>query len=152
MSPLENELLTKGVLVYKNKGDSMMPLLRENRDLLVIRTLTEPPKKYDAVLFKRPSTGTFVLHRIVKVCRDGSYRIVGDNRAVSERVPREWIIGILTEVIRDGEHLKPEGERYRRYLKQVARRRRKLLLLHYRDALLSRGKRLIRKIWPGASA
>ena len=72
MAALEETLKKNGILVYTDKGDSMMPLLRENKDLMIIRTLSEPPKKSDAVLFKRPN-GALVLHRIVKANKDGSY-------------------------------------------------------------------------------
>ena len=51
MHKFENEIQSKGYIVYTNVGDSMMPLLREHRDIMVIRKITEPLKKYDAVLF-----------------------------------------------------------------------------------------------------
>ena len=105
----------------------MMPLLRQNKDLMVIRKITTPLKKNDAVLFKRPN-GAYVLHRIVKVCGLGQYRIVGDNRAFSEIVPEEWIIGILAEVIKDGRHISVESDEYRAYVKKVPFHRFKLKL------------------------
>ena len=36
-STFEEELERNGILIYTNRGDSMMPLLRENRDLIHIR-------------------------------------------------------------------------------------------------------------------
>ena len=36
MSSFEEELEQNGTLVFPNKGTSMMPLLRQNRDLMVI--------------------------------------------------------------------------------------------------------------------
>ena len=96
---------------------------------MVIRKLTVPLKKYDAVLFKRPN-GAYVLHRIIKMCGLGQYRVAGDNRAFSELVPEEWIIGILSEVIRDGVHISVESEEYKAYLKQLLRRRLRLKIRH----------------------
>ena len=66
MSSFEEELEQNGTLVFPNKGKSMLPLLRENRDLMVIRKKgPERCKKYDAVLFRRGEQ--YVLHRILKV-------------------------------------------------------------------------------------
>lgn len=101
------EVLDRGQkIVHTNVGNSMMPLLREGRDLMVIEKRPEGPcKRLDAVLYKRPHTGQYVLHRIVKVRKDG-YVLCGDNRWKREfRVPDEWIFGILTGVLRDGKKL-----------------------------------------------
>lgn len=98
----EQILREQGRLVYTNVGDSMMPLLRQGRDLMVIQQRPQGRcKRLDAVLYKRPN-GKYVMHRILKVRKD-DYVICGDNRCVREfGVPDEWIIGVLTGVIRDG--------------------------------------------------
>ena len=124
---IEEVLREKGYIVYTNEGDSMMPFLRQHRDLMVIHQLTKLPKKNDAVLFKRPS-GAYVLHRIIKVCKHGNYRIAGDNRSFSELIPKEWIIGILLEVIRDGRHISVDSEEYKSYVKKVPMHRFRLKL------------------------
>ena len=146
MTKFENEIQEKGYIVYTNVGDSMMPLLRQNKDLMVIRKITEPLKKNDAVLFKRPS-GAYVLHRIIKVCGQGQYRIVGDNRSFSEIVPEEWIIGILTEVIKDGKHILVESEEYKAYLKKVPWHRFKLKMRHFPRAIIGKAKRVLRRLF-----
>lgn len=145
MTKFENEIESKGYIVYTNVGDSMMPLLRQNKDLMVIRKITEPLKKNDAVLFKRPN-GAYVLHRIIKVCGLGQYRIAGDNRSFSEIVPEEWIIGILTEVIKDGRHISVESDEYRDYVRKVPYHRLKLKCLHYPQALKRKIKRVFGRI------
>lgn len=134
MTKFENEIESKGYIIYTNVGDSMMPLLRQNKDLMVIRKITEPLKKNDAVLFKRPN-GAYVLHRIIRVCGLGQYRIAGDNRSFSEIVPEEWIIGILAEVIKDGRHISAESEEYKAYVRKVPMHRLKLKLQHYPQAV-----------------
>lgn len=122
-STYEEQLNTYGTLVYTNVGDSMMPLLRQNRDLMMIRSLetdaeTGLPKrcrKYDAVLYKRPS-GQYVLHRILKV-RAKDYVICGDNRWRREYgVPDAWILGVLTAVVRDGKEIPVTDRRYQLYV------------------------------------
>ena len=146
MTKFENEIESKGYIVYTNVGVSMMPLLRQNKDLMVIRRITGPLQKNDAVLFKRPN-GVYVLHRIIKVCGLGQYRIVGDNCAFSETVPEEWIIGILTEVIKDGRHISVESEEYKAYLKKVPWHRFKLKLRHFSRAIIGKTKRVLRRLF-----
>ena len=100
-----------GKLVYPNKGVSMKPLLRQGRDLMVIeRKGPEPCRKYDAVLFKRPSVrgpDAYVLHRILRITDDGSYWIVGDNCCTGDTVREEQILGTLSAVVRDGKKTVP---------------------------------------------
>ena len=112
----EELLATQGKIIHTNVGDSMMPLLREGKDLMVIEPRPEGPcKRYDAVLYKRPN-GKYVMHRILKVRKDG-YVLCGDNRWMREfGVQDDWIIGILTAVIRDGKTIPVTDRRYQRYV------------------------------------
>jgi hypothetical protein len=102
----EEVLLQNGKLAYTNVGVSMMPMLREGRDLMMIESCD--PKKlrpYDVVLFRRrgiTGRGAYVLHRILKVLPNGKYWIVGDNCTSGESVAAEDILGVLTQVKRDG--------------------------------------------------
>ena len=109
-----------GQLVYPNKGVSMMPLLRQDRDLMVIdRKGAEPCRRHDAVLFKRGAPGgpgAYVLHRILRVNGDGTYWIVGDNCTRGETVREEQILGILQAVIRDGKRIPVTDPLYRAYV------------------------------------
>lgn len=97
----EEVLESEGRLVALNKGTSMMPLLREQRDLMVIvKKGSERCKKYDAVLYK--SGGRYVLHRVIKV-RENDYVIVGDNcRRLEYGITDGDILGILVAVVRGG--------------------------------------------------
>ena len=108
-SSFERELAEHGRLIYTNVGVSMMPLIREGKDVMVIEACKEPPKKLDVVLFVRPDVqgrGRYVVHRILKKRRDGSYFIAGDHDTSGEIVTREQILGRLTGLVRDG---KPYG-------------------------------------------
>lgn len=111
MTTLAQQLDQLGVVVHTNKGTSMMPLLRENRDLMVIRKRGAGRfHKYDAVLFRRDS-GEYVLHRILRVNPD-SYWIVGDNCISGETVREEQVLGILTEIVRDGKTIRVTDKGY----------------------------------------
>lgn len=115
-STYEEQIQQHGSLVYTNVGDSMMPLLREKRDLLIIEKRgPERLKKYDVPLYKRPN-GQYVLHRIIKVRKD-DYVIVGDNRWQREfGVKDDWIFGVLTGVVRDGKKLDVNNWKYKLYV------------------------------------
>ena len=104
-----------GRLIYTNKGDSMLPLIKEGRDLLVIEKTNGRLKRFDVPLYKR-DTGQYVLHRIVKV-RQNDYVICGDNRANMEYgITDRHIIGVLTAVIRNGKELSVNSTKYKLYV------------------------------------
>ena len=116
-STFEEEIEKHGKLVYTNVGDSMLPLLRQGKDLFVISRKPEGRlKKYDVPLYKRDD-GTYVLHRILKVREDG-YVLCGDNRRVTETgITDRHIIGVMTEVIRDGKSIPVTDPKYRLYVR-----------------------------------
>ena len=110
----EEILARDGRLVYTNVGDSMLPLIRQGRDLLVIQPKTGRLRKYDIPLYRRDS-GQYVLHRVLKVRPDG-YVICGDNRWGREYgITDRHIVGVLTAIIRDGEERPMNDWRLRLY-------------------------------------
>lgn len=98
----EEILKAEGKLVYTNTGTSMMPLLRQHRDLLII---APPPKGrlrlWDVPLYKRDN-GQYVMHRVLWV-RKNDYIMCGDNRWMPETgIADRHIVGVLEAVNRDG--------------------------------------------------
>ena len=92
----EEILAQEGKLVYTNVGVSMLPLLRQGRDLFIVEKRgPDRLKAGDVVLYRRPPA-QYVLHRIVEV-REKDYVILGDNC-----VNREYgitdgdILGVMT--------------------------------------------------------
>lgn len=77
----------------------MEPMLRQNRDLVVIQVPSLRLKRLDDALYKREEK--YVLHRVIKV-KDGYYLIRGDNSYVIEKVPYEAVIGVLAFFKRKG--------------------------------------------------
>ena len=111
----EDELERTGKIIYTNVGDSMMPLLREKRDLVIIKKVEKPLKKYDVPLYKRDS-GQYVLHRILKV-RKQDYVICGDNRYREETgITDNHIIGVLDGIVRDGKEIFVSNWKYKIYV------------------------------------
>lgn len=110
------ELLEKdGYIVYTNVGCSMMPLLRQRRDIIEIRKKgPERCKKYDVALYKRGDK--YILHRVLKVLPDG-YLIAGDNCVFVERdITDENILGVMTRVRRNGRDVAMDNPWYRLYV------------------------------------
>ena len=115
-SSFEEVLARDGRLVYSNVGDSMWPLIRQGRDLLVIERPRGRLRKYDVPLYRRDS-GQYVLHRVLRV-REKDYVICGDNRACPETgITDKHILGVLTAVVRDGKELAVTDWRYRLYVR-----------------------------------
>lgn len=115
-SSIEEEIREKGTLVYSNSGRSMLPLIREGKDMVVLVRPTGPLKKYDVPLYKpTPFHGKYVLHRIIKV-QNGQYVIRGDNCITTERgITDKDIVGVLSSVIRSGKEVKTSALGYRIY-------------------------------------
>lgn len=112
----EEELERKGTITYTCRGVSMLPLLRQQRDLFTISKRQGRCKKYDVALYKR-ADGAYVLHRIVKVLPD-RYVILGDNCLNKEYgITDSDILGVMTSFVRDGREYSIEGRGYRIYSK-----------------------------------
>jgi len=119
MMGIEEMLDATGSYVYTNVGTSMMPLLRQRRDVMVIRKKgAEPCKRLDVVLFRREGRDgkvAYVLHRVLRVNADGTYWIVGDNCASGETVEDKNILGVLEAVVRDGRRVSMDGLPFKLY-------------------------------------
>lgn len=112
---MEETLLDKGYLIIAPIGTSMLPLIRPNRDVTVLKKKTLPPKKYDVVLYKRNS-GSYILHRILKITPDG-YIICGDNQFIKEYgVKEEQILGIMDGFYRDNKYIDTSSFLYQLYV------------------------------------
>ncbi|MBR4711033.1 MAG: S24/S26 family peptidase [Clostridia bacterium] len=111
----EEMLQQDGYIVYTNVGVSMLPLLRERRDIIEIRPKPETRcRKYDVVLYKRGKR--YILHRVLKV-REHDYVIVGDNCIWREYgITDSQILGVMTRVIRGGRTVTPQNRLYRLYV------------------------------------
>lgn len=114
--PLIKETLDNGgTFTLTITGTSMYPFILGNRDQVTLSPITGELKKYDLPLYRR-SNGAFVLHRIVKVEKDGTYTCCGDHQWCLEKgLRREQMIGLATEYVRKGKHLTNRNLLYRMY-------------------------------------
>ncbi|MBR2730796.1 MAG: S24/S26 family peptidase [Clostridia bacterium] len=140
--PLEDYLRENGTLTYSNVGVSMLPLLRQGRDLLTLQAKTQARCAIgDVVLFRRAS-GQLVLHRIVAV-RAQDYVLRGDNCTGDEPgVTDTQILGVMTGYVRGGRTRSVTDPAYRFYTRMILRTAK--LRIPIRKAL-RRLKRRLRK-------
>lgn len=112
----EDYLNEYGTLTYSNVGTSMLPLLRQGKDLFTVEKKDPATRcrRGDVVLYRRPPD-KYVLHRIVEVRPDG-YVIRGDNCVAKEYGIRdEDILGVMTGYVRDGREHSVNEPGYRAY-------------------------------------
>ncbi len=88
---LEKVLEEKGYLMTAPFGTSMLPFIRPQRDIIVLRKYQGEAKCRDVILYRRVG-GKLVLHRILEVGAD-SYVLCGDNQYI-KRIWRKKRAGI----------------------------------------------------------
>ena len=110
----EEILAREGKLVYRTKGTSMEPMLRQNRDLITVEVPSARLARFDVALYKRGDSN--VLHRVIRV-KDGCYLIRGDNTFSLEEIPFERVFGVLTAFVRKGKHHSVTEKGYRVYVR-----------------------------------
>ena len=113
----EDYLAEHGELTYTNVGTSMLPMLKQGRDLFTLTAKTEKRcQKYDVVLYRRPPDH-YVLHRIVEV-RERDYVILGDNCMNKEYgITDADILAVLTKFVRNGKEISVTDTGYLMYAK-----------------------------------
>lgn len=133
---IEKVLNEYGAYIGIIQGDSMMPMLMQGRDRVVIEKPDFPLKKYDVPLYKR--NGKYVLHRIVKVTKKG-YLICGDNRTHLERdIKEKDIIGVMKGFFHNGRYIEITDEKYLNYAKEICKSRLKRKFILYKNAIINK--------------
>lgn len=114
MMPLIRERLKAGYSAqFTTRGVSMLPLLRNGKDQVVLSPLPEKLKKYDLPLYQRDD-GHYILHRIVKAGE--TFTCIGDHQYVYETgVRQDQMIAIATGFYRKGKYVSADSFGYRVY-------------------------------------
>ena len=144
MTSIEDYLNENGTLTYSNVGTSMLPLLRQGRDLFIVRAKSpgERFKVGDVVLYKRPPDQV-VLHRVVKVLPDG-YSILGDSCVLREvGIPDSEILGVMIGFVRDGKEHSVTERGYRLYIAWILKTERPRIA---RKKLWIKAKRALKRL------
>jgi len=102
------------------RGTSMLPLLVEGRDAVILEKPTGPLTAGDIPLYRR-SDGTYVLHRVVAV-EGSAYVLCGDNQTVPEHgITDAAVCAVVTAIERDGKRVELTDPDYRRYCRKMLR-------------------------------
>ena len=92
-------------------GGSMVPFLHSG-DMAYLDLPDSPLKKGDIVLYTREN-GRYILHRIKRINKDGSFIMVGDAQQELELLPRrELIHARVTSALHCGKHIHPGQPRW----------------------------------------
>lgn len=93
--PLFCERLAAGQTIrFSPQGVSMLPMLRQGVDSVVLSPLPDQLRKYDVPLYQRDN-GKYILHRIIAVGE--TYTCIGDNQFDLEHgVRQDQMIALVT--------------------------------------------------------
>lgn len=138
------EAIARGeAILIAGTGTSMEPLIRAERDKVLLAPLPDRPLlRGDIVLYRRQN-GQTVLHRIFRVRKD-SFDMLGDGQLwVEQRVKKEQILAFAREIRRpDGVLFCDTPQERSRACREMKRKIRKL----HPHPLLRFGKRCVRYI------
>lgn len=113
MPILKAQLAAGGSVRFRPTGVSMLPLLDEKRDYVVLEA-GRPVKKYDIILYTRKD-GSYVLHRVIGEKADG-YVLCGDNQIFYEYpVPQDRVIGVVSAIYQGEKRIAVQDLSYRLY-------------------------------------
>ncbi len=137
--PLFQESLAAGNTVrFSPRGTSMLPMLRQGKDTVILSTVADRLQKYDIPLYQRDD-GAYVLHRVVK-CGE-TYTCIGDNQyALESGIRPDQVIAVVSAFTRGGKYIPVTNPGYcvycrlwhwsrpvRRFCSRVKRKIKKLL-------------------------
>lgn len=91
MEQLIEKLNKDGFVVTSIEGNSMRPLLKENKDRVIIEK-TDDLHKLDIVLYKKDNK--YLLHRLLKIDNNTLY-LRGDNTLALEKIDINDVKGVL---------------------------------------------------------
>ncbi len=116
-SDIRTQLDRQGFCACTVSGASMNPMLREGRDVVMIRKKSAPPRVGDVVLYQYG--GELILHRVRKITPEG-YLIRGDNSYVDHvNVPEQDVLGVLEYFVHNGVRIEcATDKKYRRYVRR----------------------------------
>lgn len=113
---LVEKLEKGGTVTFSPSGTSMLPMLRDGEDVVVLSKPKGRLHLFDIPLYKRKD-GSYVLHRIVDFDADGGYVLRGDNQFVKEHgIYDKDIYGVVTAFYRKGKSYTTNSLPYRIYL------------------------------------
>ncbi|MGE5741961.1 MAG: S24/S26 family peptidase [Candidatus Aminicenantes bacterium RBG_16_66_30] len=91
---------------FRAKGWSMSPFVKDADVITVSPLRGREPRTGEIVAFLHPKSGRAAVHRVVRAA-PGTFLLRGDNTSDAEGpLAAERILGVVTEVVRDGKKVK----------------------------------------------
>ena len=113
MPLIADELSAGRSVCFSPSGSSMLPMLRDGIDSVVLSPLPDKLKKYDLALYRRTS-GQYVLHRIIQ--SGDTYTCIGDNQFYKEPgLRQEQMLALVTTFSRNGKDISTKNPGYLMY-------------------------------------
>ena len=113
MKVVRLQLETAGRANLTVTGCSMLPMLRQHRDAVILAPLDRALNPGDIALFQRED-GRYVLHRVIAVTPE-NYHFCGDNQATLETVTQQQVVAKVTGYLKAGKLRGLNGLGYRIY-------------------------------------
>ncbi len=100
--PVAQQLMQEGISIRLTvSGNSMWPLLRHNRDAVLINSLSRPVRIGDIVLVRfDTSTPKYLLHRVIRLHGEDCVTAGDGNTFMDGMIPTSQIIGKVERVFR----------------------------------------------------
>ncbi len=109
-------LESEGRFLNMTAGVSMKPLLRTGKDIVSVVPLNRKIRNNDVILYRRSGTDKLVLHRVVKVKKDG-IEVLGDNTYTRELdIMPDDILGVMDGFFRSGKYHSVNEAGYKLYV------------------------------------
>lgn len=110
---------------FTPSGSSMLPMLDGVNDTVTFAPKPDKLKKYDVAFYRRKKTGQLVLHRAVRVCKDGTYTFSGDGQFYYEPGIRdEDILAVTVAFTHKGKPHTVSDLSYRLYIHRMMLKKR----------------------------
>ena len=113
---IKEKLDAGGTVTFTPNGTSMLPMLRDGEDVVMLKKPEGKLHLFDIPLYQR-TNGAYVLHRVIDFEKDGSYILCGDNQFEKEKgIKDNQIIAVLVGFVRKGKAYSVKSFRYRFYV------------------------------------
>lgn len=143
---VEEAIEKDGICASYTSGNSMYPLFKTHRDVIIVKKANPPLRKYDLALYKLGEK--YVLHRVIGYDKaSGKYVIRGDNTFFKEYVAEDRIIAVLAAFRRKSKYKTVEAVSYKLYSRVWCAIYPLRLLWHNVKGLLLKIKRKIKKLF-----
>lgn len=141
--PVFREIIASGGSVnFTPKGTSMLPMLHDDADVVLITGAPGKLKRYDLPLYYSKRFDKYIMHRVIGVDPKGAYIMCGDNQLQPEYgVTDEDIIGVVVSFERKGKKYSVNNLSYKLYCRILLcykRIKRKCLALKRKSYLIYR--------------